>query len=68
MSLLVTIRKEPRLVDGLMKAVGDECRLPNALAVALEGKGYCVFAGGKAHAKEAEKKVVRRSHRKHKQK
>jgi hypothetical protein len=54
MSLLVTIRREDRIVNGALVKVGASCRLPNALARVLERTGLCAWADGKAQIKDAE--------------
>lgn len=53
MSLLVTIRREDRIVNGDLVKVGQHCRLPNSLARVLERTGLCAWADGKAQTKDA---------------
>lgn len=62
MSLFVQIRKEDRRVQGELVKVGDHCWLPNALAMGLEGKGFCAWASGDAQIKEAKRKRERREY------
>lgn len=68
MSLLVEIRKEQRVVNGAVVKVGETCRLPNALALALEKVGLCAHADGAAQLKAAEAKGIRKAARKAKKK
>ena len=62
MSLFVQIRKEDRIVQGEIVKVGDHCWLPNALAMGLEGKGFCAWADGDAQTKEAKRKRDKREY------
>lgn len=59
MSLLVVLKKQGRIVDGLPKSPGDTVRLPNALALALEDVGQCSFADGAAHRAEVAAKKAK---------
>jgi len=61
MSLLVEIRKQPRIVNGELKSPGETCRLPNALAMALENKGLVGWPGEKASMLAAEAKAKKKS-------
>lgn len=60
MSLLVEVRKQPRIVDGELVNVGESCRLPNALALALENKGLVAWPSEKVARKAAEERAERR--------
>lgn len=61
MSLLVEIRRQPRIVNGELVKVGDACRLPNALALALEKNGLVAWPSEKVSLKAAEVKVEKRA-------
>lgn len=56
MSLLVEIRKQPRIVNGEVVKVGESCRLPNPLAIALENKGLVAWPSEKVAIKAAKEK------------
>lgn len=64
MSMLVEVRKRPRVVDGKLVKVGDSCHLPNSLAVALEDKGMVGWPTEKVAVKAAKVKSDKRKAKK----
>lgn len=68
MSLLVEVRKHPRIVDGELVKVGEPCRLPNALALALENKGMVAWPQERVAIAEAKAKSDKRKASRAKQK
>lgn len=63
MSLLVTIRKYPRVCNGVLVKPGESVRLPNSLAIALEAKGRAAWPTEKVALEAAEKKQKRKARR-----
>jgi hypothetical protein len=60
MSLLVEVRKQPRIVDGELIGIGEPCRLPNSLAKALESTGLVAWPSEKVALKAARDRAEKR--------
>ena len=60
MSQLCQIRREDRHVAGELVKVGEVCRLPNSLALALEKKGLVYWASPEAHIADAADRHAKR--------